>query len=202
MDSPLLLKEEILKQDHLFDRLYPRSMEMMSDRHWTPLKVARLAAGFLSSGPAARILDIGSGSGKFCLAGAVCAPRHSFYGVEQRAYLLDAAKTIQKKLGITNAHFIHGNFTQLQLHHFDHFYFFNSFYENLEEEGRIDDSLEYSDALYRYYVRFLHKGLNTMPRGTRVATYHSLYEEIPLSYRLVDTLEGGNLNFWIKERND
>lgn len=201
MDNPLLIGKEALKQDISFDKLYPRTVEMMSDRHWTPLHVVRLAVDFLTSGPASKILDIGSGAGKFCLAGAVRAPRHTFYGIEQRAYLLDAARDIQQKLGVTNSHFIHGNFTQLNLHNFDHFYFFNSFYENLDEEGRIDDSLEYSEALYRYYVRFLHKGLSTMPQGTRVATYHSLYEEIPLSYRLVDTLEGGNLNFWIKGSN-
>ncbi|PSK93562.1 class I SAM-dependent methyltransferase [Taibaiella chishuiensis] len=201
MNSPLLTRDEILKQDQSFDKLYPRTLEMMSGQHWTPLRVARLAADFLSSGPPSRILDIGSGAGKFCLAGALRAPGHHFYGIEQRAYLTDAALTLQRKLAITNVHFLHGNFTKLDLQQFDHFYFFNSFYENLNEEGRIDDTMEYSDSLYRYYVRFLHKGLSAMPKGTRIATYHSLYEEIPLSYRLADTLEGGNLNFWIKSDN-
>lgn len=199
MDCPLLIKEEILAQDQLFDSLYPKPLEMMSSRHWTPLRVAQLATEFLTSGPPAKILDIGCGAGKFCLAGAVHAPGHDFYGVEQREYLLDSAKVIQRKLGITNTHFIHGNFTQLHLPDFNHFYFFNSFYENLYEEERIDDSLEYSESLYRYYVRFLYRGLDTMPKGTRIATYHSLYEEVPLNYHLVETLEGGNLNFWVKD---
>ncbi|WP_157977104.1 class I SAM-dependent methyltransferase [Taibaiella helva] len=176
-------------------------IQAWSAQHWTPLRVARLTTDFLTSGPPSRILDIGSGAGKFCLAAACFAPQHYFYGIEQRGYILEEARRAQKKIGITNVSFLQGNFTQLDLSRFDHFYFFNSFYENLEEEGRIDHDIEYSAERYRYYVRHLHNGLRSMPIGTRIATYHSLYEEVPLNYDLVDTLEGGNLNFWIKRRS-
>jgi len=192
--------EQYLRTDLAFNDLYSYSTQALSQQHWTPLKVVRLATVFLTSGPSARILDIGSGAGKFCLAGACFAPGHKFYGIEQRAYLVEQAKIAQKKIGITNVSLMQGNFTQLDLRRFNHFYFFNSFYENLNEEGRIDNDIEYSEALYKYYVRYLHSGLQEMPKGTRIVTYHSLYEEIPLSYDLVDTLEGGNLNFWIKRK--
>ena len=198
MDSQIQQQREYLKSDLTFNGLYPHPMQALSRQHWTPLRVARLATGFLTAGPPARVLDIGSGVGKFCLAGACFAPTHYFYGIEQRAYLVQQAKMAQKKIGAGNVTLMHGNFTQLDLRQFDHFYFFNSFYENLSDEGRIDNEIDYSEALYRYYVRYLHNGLQAMPKGTRIATYHSLYEEIPLSYDLVDTLEGGNLNFWIK----
>ncbi len=198
MDSQLQQQKEYLKADLAFNDLYPYSIQVLARKHWTPLRVARLATDFLTSGHPAKILDIGSGAGKFCLAGACFAPRHYFYGVEQRGHVVEQAKIAQKKIGVSNVSFIHGNFTQLNLRQFDHFYFFNSFYENLSDEGRIDNDIDYSEELYRYYVRYLHSGLQSMPIGTRIATYHSLYEEIPLSYDLVDTLEGGNLNFWIK----
>lgn len=190
-----------LATDSDFDSIYPPSMQVWARQHWTPLRVARLATDFLTSGPPSRILDIGSGAGKFCLAGACFAPRHHFYGIEQREYILEEARRARKKIGVTNVSFLQGNFIQLDLRRFDHFYFFNSFYENLEEEGRIDHDIEYSAERYRYYVRHLHNGLRSMPAGTRIATYHSLYEEVPLNYDLVDTLEGGNLNFWIKRRS-
>lgn len=198
MERQIQQQKEYLKTDTHFNDLYSHAIQAMAQQHWTPLQVARLATDFLTSGPPAKILDIGSGSGKFCLAGACYAPRHSFYGVEQREYILKEATRAQKQIGVSNVSFIHGNFTQLNLRQFDHFYFFNSFYENLNDEGRIDHIVDYSEELYRYYVRHLHSGLQLMPKGTRIATYHSLYEEIPLSYDLVDTLEGGNLNFWIK----
>jgi SAM-dependent methyltransferase len=202
MDSQIQQREGqekvFLKTDLAFNDIYSPSMQALARQHWTPLRIARLATDFLTSCPPSKILDIGSGAGKFCLAGACFAPQHHFYGIEQREYVLEQAKNAQKEIGVNNVSFIHGNFTQLDLRKFDHFYFFNSFYENLNDEGRIDNDIDYSEALYSYYVRYLHKGLQTMPKGTRIATYHSLYEEIPLSYELVDTLEGGNLNFWIK----
>ena len=39
--------------------------------HWTPVHVARRAAQFLVTGPETRVLDVGSGPGKFCLVGAL-----------------------------------------------------------------------------------------------------------------------------------
>lgn len=198
MEHQILLQKEYLKTDLAFNDLYPYAMQVLSRQHWTPLRVVKLATDFLTSGPRAKILDIGSGAGKFCLAGACFAPGHYFYGIEQRDYIAEQAEIAKGKIGVSNVSFLHGNFTQLDLRQFDHFYFFNSFYENLDEEGRIDNDIDYSEGLYRYYVRYLHNGLQVMPKGTRIATYHSLYEEVPLSYDLVDTLEGGNLNFWIK----
>lgn len=187
--------------DHSFDSIYPDTVQVLARQHWTPLHVVRLVTDFLTSGlNAARILDIGSGSGKFCLAGAYFAPLHNFYGVEQRGYILNEARRAQLRLGISNANFIHANFTRIDLREYDHFYFFNSFYENLSQEGRIDEDIEYSESLYNYYVQYLHNGLKKMPLGTKIATYHSLYREIPLNYDLVDSLEAGNLNFWMKTR--
>ncbi|HTN45785.1 MAG TPA: methyltransferase domain-containing protein [Flavipsychrobacter sp.] len=187
--------------DCAFNRVYPDSIQALAIRHWTPLHVVRLAVDFLTSASShARILDIGSGAGKFCIAGAHFAPNHHFYGIEQREHIIKEARLAQDKIGISNVSFIHGNFTQLNFSDFDHFYFYNSFYENLNEEGRIDHSIEYSEALYDYYVTYLHNALRAMPIGTRVATFHSMYREIPLNYDLADSLEEGNLNLWIKTK--
>lgn len=199
MDSKIQGQETFLKTDADFNNIYPLSIQGLAHRHWTPLHVTKLATEFLTSGfSQTRILDIGSGAGKFCLAGACYAPEHHFYGIEQREYMFEEAIKAQKKIGVSNVSFKHGNFTQLNLRQFDHFYFYNSFYENLHAEGRMDENIGYSESLYNYYVRYLHSGLQSMPKGTKIVTYHSLYEEVPLSYGLVDTLEGGNLNFWIK----
>lgn len=186
--------------DLTFDSIYPDAIRKLARQHWTPLHVTRLVTDFLDTNVPSKILDIGCGAGKFCLAAAHFAPQHHFFGVEQRGYILKEAKQAQARIGISNVSFIHGNFTQLNLREYDHFYFFNSFYENLNEDGQIDQHIAYSEALYDYYVRYLHNGLSGMPKGTKIATYHSLYREIPLSYDLVDSLECGNLNLWIKNR--
>ena len=187
-----------LKSDTHFNELYPPEMQMLARRHWTPLHIAELATTFLAS-DGGRILDIGSGVGKYCLAAAYQAPDAHFFGIEQRKYLIGHALRAQKKLGVRNVSFINGNFTQLNLNEFDHFYFFNSFYENIDDLDRIDDSIAYSESLYEYYILYLYKGLEQMPRGTKIVTYHSFEEEIPPGYRLMDTMSDGDLKFWLKQ---
>lgn len=171
---------------------------MLASRHWTSIDIGKLAAGFLA-GKGSRILDIGSGVGKFCLTGAYHAPDAQFYGIEQREYLMRMAVKAQKTLDLQNISFLHGNFTQLNLLEFDHFYFFNSFYENIDDLDRIDEDIDYSEALYDYYVSYLYNGLQQMPEGTKLVTYHSFQREIPRGYEIVESHHNGNLNFWIKK---
>jgi cyclopropane fatty-acyl-phospholipid synthase-like methyltransferase len=190
--------EKWFYSDEQFNQLYPLDIRTLSARHWTPLQVARVAAGFLATEKQAKILDIGSGVGKFCLSAAHFYPQATFYGVEQRRYLIKHAETAGKILGFKNVSFIHGNFTQIDLKNFDHFYFFNSFYENLTGTDKIDEDILYSAELFNYYNRFLYKQLEKMPAGTRLVTFHSLEDEIPDCYQVVDVQMSNMLKFRIK----
>lgn len=185
--------------DIQFLQLYPVSIQVLARRHWTPLNVAQKTADFLAAEKNVRILDIGSGVGKFCLAAAYYKPDAFYYGVEQRKDLVEHAELARHYLALQNVSFIHGNFTQLNLKHYDHFYFYNSFYENLTGTGKIDDSIAYSGELYNYYIRYLFKQLEQMPSGTRLATYHSLEDEVPPCFYVVGSEIDNLLKFWIKE---
>lgn len=200
---PLLEKRidtaEWFDSDSEFDQLYPLAIQTLARRHWTPLGVARLAAGFLAADDNVRILDIGSGVGKFCLAAAYYKPRAFYYGIEQRKSLLFHAETAREILGFRNVSFIHGNFTQLDFRNYDHFYFYNSFYENLAGTDKIDDSIDYSGELYNYYNRYLYKQLEKKPSGTKLVTFHSLGDEIPQSFHVVNAEVDNLLKFWVKE---
>lgn len=193
------IKEKWESTDDQFNRLYPFSIQVLARKHWTPLSVARKAANFLASENNASILDIGSGVGKFCLAAAYAKPKALFYGVEQRRSLIAEAEIVKKRLNIENVSFIHGNFTQLDFRNYDHFYFFNSFYENLVGTNKIDDAIEYSQELYNYYNRYLFTQLEKKPLGTKLVTYHSLEEEVPDGYRLVNAERDHLLKYWIKD---
>ncbi len=186
-----------LSGDEEFNELYPFSIQVHSRRHWTPIHIIKLACSFLTD-PGSKILDIGSGVGKFCLVGAHLYPKSHFTGIEQRNYLVRHAQRAQKTLALQNVDFIQGNFTHLDLGEYDHFYFYNSFFENLDNMDRIDTKVDYSEELYQFYVRHLSKQLSERPSGTRIVTYHSLQEEIPRSYQLVESFEDGDLNFWQK----
>lgn len=184
--------------DASFNGLYPQHIQDMSRRHWTPLNIARMAANFLVVEDDVKILDIGSGVGKFCLGAAYTKPNATFYGVEQRISLVQHSDSIAAVLGLHNVNFIHANFTQLSFRDFDHFYFYNSFYENLVDTDRIDDSIEYSGELYHYYNRYLSGQLARCEPGTRLATFHSMEDEIPPGFYEVGGAFGGLLKFWIK----
>ena len=188
----------IFKSDSDFDRLYPLRIQAKADRHWTPLEVARCAASFLVPGNGVHVLDIGSGVGKFCLAAAEHKTHALFYGVEQRKDLVDYANACNNKLDLFNVFFIHCNFTQIDFRQFDHFYFYNSFYENLNGTDKIDHSIDHSLPLYNYYNRYLYKQFESKPRGTRIVTYHSLENEMPPNYHLVNTAFNSLLKFWTK----
>ncbi|HEY5368659.1 MAG TPA: methyltransferase domain-containing protein [Hanamia sp.] len=184
--------------DKIFNSLYPKSIQEVADKHWTPLEVAKKAAAFLALSPDVKVLDIGSGSGKFCLTAAHCHPTTLFYGVEQRDNLVELSTELAQKLQLANVSFIRDNITNVDFEKFDHFYFYNSFYENVAGTQKIDSSIKYSDDLYNYYNRYLYKQLNKKPAGTKLVTYHSFGIETPSSYEIVRTDYNEFLKFWVK----
>ena len=193
-----IIAEKWFASDEQFNQLYPLSIQALARRHWTPLSVARKAAGFLAAENNVRILDIGSGVGKFCLAAAYYKPNAFYYGIEQRKSLVSHAEKAREILHLQNVSFVNGNFTQLDFRKYDHFYFYNAFYENLAGTDKIDDSIDYSGELFNYYNRYLFKQLEKKPAGTRLATFHSMEEEIPQGYHVVGSEMDNLLKFWIK----
>ncbi len=186
------------RTDSTLNKLFPESIQSLANRHWTPLHIIQMVTPFLVTHPGVKVLDIGSGVGKFCLGGAYYKPYASFFGVEQREHLITHGENARNKLGLKNVHFIHGNITELDFGQYDHFYFFNSFYENLMDRDKIDDKVKHSTFLYNYYHKQLYKKLSAMPSGTRAATFHCLNIKIPPEYHLVDSQAGDLLQFWIK----
>jgi hypothetical protein len=193
------LRDYLFTHDKTFDDLYEPSIQSLARYHWTPVEIAKKAADFLAQDKQINILDIGSGVGKFCLVAAHYYPQVRFYGIEQRKSLVDHAESMKDTLCIDNAIFMHGNFTQLNFADYDHFYFFNSFYENLFGVRKIDETIDLSSELYLYYARYLYRELDQKPRGTRLVTYHSLEDEIPEDYCLVLSQFENTLKFWVKQ---
>lgn len=194
----LLHLEKWFSADAKFHQRYPEPIRALARMHWSPLYIVQKTVSYLAPNDKVRVLDIGSGVGKFCLAGAFYKPSVSFFGVEQRKNLIEHAETLRKELGFQNVHFIHRNFTQLNLSEYDHFYFYNAFFENLDGTDKIDNEIVYSNELYNYYSFYLYNQLEKMPIGTRVATYCSWGDEIPPCYQLAEAHYDNLLKFWIK----
>src|SRR5437867_10873273 len=143
------------ENDSAFNELYPESIQQMARRHWTPLQVAKKASAFLRTKPGDKILDIGSGVGKFCLIAGFFNPDIQLTGVEQRHYLAEQANEVLQKLQLKNVHFINSNITTISFRNFDHFYYYNSFYEHIAGAEKIDEDLPYSVELFEEYSYYL-----------------------------------------------
>ena len=195
------LKHGKLVSDKQFDQVFPEELQGLSHRHWTPLRVARRAANFLACSPSTKVLDIGSGPGKFCLIGAITTQAH-FFGVEQRKSLTDIATAVASRHRVSRATFINMNMADLDWTEFQSFYFYNPFQEQLDPTARIDDAFLYSLHLCEVYLELVRTRLSMAPTGTRVAAFHGigLGLEMPDGYELVSRqLQGtGYLELWIK----
>ncbi|NML21230.1 methyltransferase domain-containing protein [Pseudoflavitalea sp. G-6-1-2] len=182
-----------------FCSLVPDLSSELNEVHWAPLRIIRKSVEFLAHRENLKILDIGSGIGKFCLAAASYKSDAHFYGVEQRASLIERAEALKHDLGLPNITFLHKNFTQLDLGSFDGFFFYNAFFENIPGAYRIDESIEFSKELYDYYTHYLYNELSVLQPGVRIATYCSWDDEIPPTFKLQEWHEQGLLKFWIRQ---
>ncbi|MFY0252656.1 methyltransferase domain-containing protein [Chitinophaga sp. 30R24] len=198
MQNSTYLKPNCYVNDAAFDWLYPEKIQQLSRRHWTPLSIAKTAARFLAHQPGKKVLDIGSGVGKFCLVGARFFPESTFYGIEQRLELHKYALEAKAATQAHNACFMHGNFTQIDLSGFDGFYFYNAFFENLTDEDHIDNQVEFATSIYNYYCRYLFRELEKTASGTRLVTFHSLEDEVPPCFQIVDASADLMLKMWIR----
>lgn len=192
-----LIRLNIEVSDEAFNEIYPESIRKFSGRHWTPVAVAKMAAAFLAEKPGARILDIGSGAGKFCMIGAASTQGY-FTGVEQRSELVKFCEKAARIHHLRNVRYINANITSIDLKAYDGFYLFNPFRENIDGTALIDNSVETGPHLFEVYGRYVYERLSACRIGTRVATYWNSVTDIPSQYTVVGTGFNGLLNLFEK----
>jgi SAM-dependent methyltransferase len=191
------LKQNIDIEDSVFNKLFSTRNRRLAERHWTPVAIAKIAADYLVNKPNKKVLDIGAGVGKFCLVGSA-STKGFFYGVEQRASLIKSANKIAEKHNIENVKFIHSNITEISFSDYDAFYFYNSFFENIDNSCPIDKTIVPKSELFISYSDYVRNQLSKTPKYTRLVTYWSTWEEIPESFDLEYSELNGVLNFWRK----
>ncbi len=197
----MVLRDPNRPDDTLFDAVYPFRVRLLSRRFWTPVGVARRAAELLRRAGARRVLDVGSGVGKFVLAAAGAAPELDFVGIEHRAHLVEVARRARAQLGVPNAYFHAADVTAMRWDPFDAFYFFNPLAENLFiEDDRIDDWVELTRARFARDVLRVEHWLREARLGTLVVTYHGLSGRVPACYELLasEPADSGRLRLWRK----
>ena len=190
-----------LRSDLAFDSIYDKAIRDLSLQHWTPVRVAARAAWLLTQHGATRILDVGSGVGKFCLVGAQITDA-SFVGVERRGHLVDIARGAAAQLEISSrATFVHSNIDTFSFEGFDGIYLYNPFYEQIGEYlDPIGPDLERSAATFRHYVRTTVEKLRGLTSPVVVVTFHGFGGIMPPEFKFLGDEAAGNdhLEVWSK----
>lgn len=187
--------------DARFELLYPQGIREVSEIHWTPIRVVRRVVQLLRLEPGMRVLDVGSGPGKFCIVGALLS-QASFVGVEQRANLVELARATATVVDATGASFLHGDAFELDWREFRCLYLYNPYEEQLFEAARrVDEALDFTEQRYRDSVHRTLAKLRGMPVGTRVALYHGFGGLMPPGYRrhFRGFYGTGTLELWERE---
>jgi SAM-dependent methyltransferase len=173
-------------EDAEFDSFLPEAAKPAADQHWTPVRVAARAAQWLDEVRARRVLDIGSGAGKFCVAAAL-AGRCELVGLEHRAPLVDAARSLAEHFGVgARVTFIQGALGAVSIPSADAYYLYNPFEENLSGSSeRIALSAELSAERYARDVAATYQLLAGACLGSFVLVYNGFGSELPPGYRQV-----------------
>lgn len=187
----------LFSDKHFLD-LYPASFRVANRMHYTPIEVVKKAAAYLCQEKNTTILDIGSGIGKFCIPAASLFPENNFVGIELRADLSEEAHKIRGHLGLSNLTCVQGDIVNFDLQSYDHFYFFNAFYEFLENSEKLDQQLEFTPGKFQKYHAYIFRSLEKMPIGTKLATFFTEDKWIPSSYVEVEQHFDATLKHWMK----
>ncbi len=194
----LISKHTVEITEDKFNNCLPDYLRTRSKRFFTPFDVAKTATEWLTEDGKKRILDIGAGIGKFCIAGAAYSDS-SFFGIEYRPSLVKIANELIIKFKIENAVIQQGDIIEIDFENFDAFYLYNPFFENLIPGLRLNNEIELNTALYVYYFNHTEQKLSNLRSGTRLVTYHGNNFEVPTSFKKVKESRDRTLKFWIKQ---
>ncbi len=185
--------------DDRFDQIFPSPLRELSSIFWTPVTIAAEASQLLVERRGTRVLDIGSGVGKFCLVAAALTDGY-FTGIEQRKDLVKAAKDAVAKQRITNIQIIHGDVTEHSFSEYDAFYLFNPFEAYVFKRSKINGVVPVFVKLYLKCVKHVAAELARKSIGTRVVTYAGSAHEVPNCYNCQLSAFGEHLKLWVKVR--
>ncbi|HTJ81023.1 MAG TPA: class I SAM-dependent methyltransferase [Polyangiaceae bacterium] len=177
------LRAGVCPTDESFDAFLPSDLREVSSQFWTPLVVAMRVARWLDGLGVRSVVDIGSGPGKLCVAGAL-AGNATFTGLEHRARFVTAARSLAATFDIEErVSFVQGALGETELPRADAYYLYNPFGENLfGTEDHLDADVELGHDRYERDVAAAESLFDSAPEGTIVVTYNGFGGRIPAEY--------------------
>jgi predicted RNA methylase len=190
--------------DEVFDLFLPEDLRAVSDQYWTPIEVIARIVEWLNELNVKTVVDIGSGSGKFCVIAALLGSCQ-FTGLEQRRRLIKASRELAQTFDLTDrVTFIEGIFGEIEAPVADAYYLYNPFGENLfDPDDQLDEEVELSKNRYIRDTESVRRLLQRARVGTFILTYNGFGGQIPSNYHevRVDRELRNVLRMWRKTAN-
>lgn len=186
--------------DDDFDALLSETPRGRSPRFWSSVRACQAASRLLQEAGAHRVLDVGSGVGKFCVIAALSLHRR-VWGLERRSDLVAESRQLAKSLD-ADVQIIEGTLESVDSLAFDGFYFFNPFGEYLAVDAdRYDQRAPRSLEQHVSDAYTVERWLRAAPVGACLVTYNGLGGRIPTSYqvRKSSLIHDGVLRLWVKD---
>lgn len=190
--------------DRSFDRFLPEPLRLVSPEYWTPLVVVKRAADWLEDVGIRTLVDIGSGAGKFCVAGALFGTCR-FIGLERYSPLVTSAIALADLFDLNDrVSFVAGALGAVPTPVGDAYYFFNPFGDYwLGPDYSPEVDADAAETRYADDIAVAEDLLRSVPAGTWILTYNGFGGRMPASYELVrvDRKLGCVLRLWRKRRD-
>jgi len=185
--------------DKEFDRFLLSEARAFSKIYWTPIAVARRAAELLVASPETRVLDVGSGAGKFCLIGALTTKAH-FSGIEQNQKLVTMAKALGQRCALSNVSFMCGDALAADWRQWHAYYLFNPFAAEFEASTKSIHANAVAGERHVDMVNIAMDKLEQAPSGTKAAIYWGMGGRLPPSWAhdYSESFGSGSLEVWVK----
>lgn len=185
--------------DGEIDRILSPEKPPGSDVLFPTVALALEVARTLSTSQASRILDFGSGSGKFCLLGATVS-EGIFVGIEASSELISRAYRACGSQEVNRVHFRNTPVREIDFASFSAFFFHDLSIENLALLPPEGQAATATGPLLNQYFYRIRSRLESAPLGTRVVVYGLELPLPPAGYERLSHQRNGDrrLELWSK----